>query len=230
MLHLVPPPVGRAAGHISAARLRVRRWVGVIDPDVRRLGAGTGRYLALIMGIVVLVSSIAIPSGLAVRGALEAVTSAVDDGELAGIRMAPVRTTPFVATTPAVQVHVQVPTSLPAGGSRQFRVSISGGTPAGVPGLRDGAGELLRVEVELPRSDVTSGLVEVTPTMATVTRQELVHMEFRVDVDATATCGTDVGHLLVRVVDAGSGDTLGESHVALPPIDCRAPPPPIGGR
>lgn len=231
MLHLVAPPVGRTAGRLSAAHRRLGRWIGTVDPDVRRLGVDSRRTLGLILGIVVLVSSIAIPSTLAARGALDAVVRTLEGGEVTDVRMATtVRSAPVAATAPDLQVHVQLPTSLPAGSSRQFRVAVSGDATAGTPGVRDGTDDLLHVAVELPQSDLTVGLIQITPDMATVTRHDLLHVVFRVEVDASLRCDADLGDVLVRVSDDGSGETLGETRVALPPIDCREAPPRIAGR
>lgn len=220
MLHLGPPPVVRppvvAPVLRSAVVSVVRDYFRLVEPAMRLLGARLGRFFALVAGAVVLVAGLALPSGLAVQSALAGVPTLPDAGVSPSVQAATVRSAVVVPAAEAFQVHVQTPTSLLAGGSRQFRIVTM---DVRTTGAAPGEANLVRVDIELQPSQTATGLVSVAPSRVVTPAGNLGYVEFRLELADGAPCGSELGDMLVRVVDAGGA--RGETLVALPPVDCR---------
>jgi len=220
MLHIGPPPVVRppvvARVVRSAVVAVVRDYFRAAKPGMRLLGARFGRFSALAAGAVVLVVGLTLPGGLAVQSALAGVPTLADAGVSPAVRAATVRTAAVVPAAEAFQVHVQSPTSLLAGSSRQFRIAVIDRRTAGAP---EGDAHFMRVEVELQSQMAAVGLVTVAPSQVVASASSLGYVAFRVTLSDGVMCETDLGEMLVRVVDAGGA--RGETLVTLPPVDCR---------
>ncbi len=119
------------------------------------------------------------------------------------------------APHPGLIVHVQLPSALAVGGTRQLRVQT-----ADAAGAAGRSAELVAVELEASAPGVL-----LQPTRAIVSRAEMHRTRFAIGLSDGVGCQDDLGRLVVRVRTLSEEPAQGTVEVAIPSPDCGDGPP-----
>jgi hypothetical protein len=121
-----------------------------------------------------------------------------------------------------LRVHVQLPSSVPAGSSRQLRVQVSDadGSLAGEQAVR------LSVDLDHVPAEGSSARVQVRPSRLLVGSDRLHGTAIHVGAVPGTACDADLGELRVEIRELHENGRSAEVVVPLPVVDCRALPPP----
>jgi hypothetical protein len=122
----------------------------------------------------------------------------------------------------SLRVHVQLPSSVPAGSSRQLRVQVSDadGSLTGEQAVR------LSVDLDHVPAEGSTARVQVRPSRLLVASDRLHGTTIHVGAAPGTACDADLGELRVEVRELHEDGRSAEAIVPLPMVDCRALPPP----
>lgn len=197
-----------------------RMWTATV-PVLRRL-------VVLSLVAVCGMAPLTLIGATALRSAAHAMTSDPQTGvQAAWAAEAARKNAPAQSQPEGLRVHVQTQDTLLAGGERQFRLAVDGGS-FDAPSDSVAGSPVLLVELSIHPERSGEGFVSVTPTELAVTRNKLHLTPIRIHVAAGVACGSNLGELQVRVRELSPQGVPATTTVALPPVDCRAAPPAIG--
>jgi hypothetical protein len=117
----------------------------------------------------------------------------------------------------ALRVHPLLPASLRPGGTHRLILQLSGST------LTDIDHDDL-IEVTFTVEEARAG-VWVRPEHHILPRGSLQRTRFEIGLHPDVSCEAELGDLHVAVRDLAEDGALGETTVAMPPVDCTDPPP-----
>lgn len=139
------------------------------------------------------------------------------DASTSGEASAPGRPTTDESDEAALRVHLLLPASLRPGGTRQLILQLSGSA------LLDMDNDDL-IEVTFTVDEPGAG-VWVRPEHHILPRGSLQRTRFEIGLHADVSCDSELGDLHVAVRDLAEDGAVGDTTVAMPPVNCTDPPP-----